>query len=98
MEHFHLTLGLAQLRGRGEALADGLAVHFAGQTEVRAMAGLARLMAMTGGVSAASVDGGDGAATKVSQLKNPPEDVRALLFECAEGIGQRAPPVRTYAY
>jgi hypothetical protein len=32
------------------------------------------------GFSAASADGGDGAAAKIAQLKNLEQDVRTLLF------------------
>src|SRR6266545_822498 len=98
MKCFHLLLGLAQFCWRGEALTDSLSIDFAGQTEVRAVARLARLMTMTSGSSAASFDGRDRAATKIAQLKNPGQDVRALLFEGAEGIRQAVPPIRTYIY
>src|SRR5579871_1241585 len=91
MKRFHLALSLVQFRCRGEAFADRLAAHFAGQTEVGAVASMTGPMTMAIGFSAASIDGGDGAAPKVAQLKNAQQDVRTLLFQSAEGVWQRAP-------
>src|SRR5215472_18258768 len=62
------------------------------------MARMAGSMTVAIGFSAATIDGGDGAAPKVTQLKNLDQDVRTLLFQSGEGVWQRAPPIRTYAY
>ena len=98
MKDFHLALSLAQFRCRGETFADGLPVHFAGQAEIWAVAGLTRPMAMAIGFPAAAFDGGDRAATKISQMKDAHQNIGTLLFQGVEGIRQRAPPIRTYTY
>ena len=46
VKRFHLALRLAQFRRGRKALADGLSIHFAGQTEVWAVAELVPLMAV----------------------------------------------------
>ena len=62
------------------------------------MAGLVGPMTMTVWFSAATVDGCDGAAAKITQLQHPHEDAGTLLFESGEGVRQRAPPILTYIY
>lgn len=57
------------------------------------MARLAGLMTATVGFSAATFDGGDGAATEVAEMENPHQNVGALLFEGAERVGQSVPPI-----
>ena len=87
----HLALRLAQFDRRRETLADSLAIDFAGQTEVGAVARLVRLVTMAAWLSTTAVDRGDGTATKITQLQDLGQDARALLFESGEGIRQRAP-------
>ena len=98
MKCLHLTLRLAQFRGGRKALADGLSVDLASQTEVGAVTGLVRPMTMAVWFSATAVDGGDGAAAKITQLQDLRQDAGALLFEGGEGLRQRAPPILTYTY
>ena len=78
MKGFHFALSLAQFCCRGEALTDCLSIYFASQTEVRAVAWLARLMTMTIRFTTAAFDGRDGAATKITQMQNLRQDVGAL--------------------
>ena len=98
VKRFHLALRLAQFGRRGEALADGLSIFLASQTEVRAMTRLAGLMAPAIGFSAAAFDRRNRAAAKIAELKNARQNVGASLFERVNGIWQRASPIRTYAY
>jgi hypothetical protein len=90
MERFDLALSLTQFGRRGETLADRLSVYFAGQTEVWAVAGLARLVTVAIGSSATGLDSRDGAAAKVAQMSNPGQDRGALLLEGADGVRQGA--------
>src|SRR5439155_25735415 len=62
------------------------------------MARLVGLMAVTVWLSAATVDGRHGATSEITQLQDLRQNAGALLFEAGEGIGQRAPPIRTYLY
>ena len=80
MKRFDLALRFAQFCRRGEALADRLSVYLTSQTEVGAVAWLAGLVTTTTWFSAAAIDGRDGAATKIAQLKNPGQDIGALLL------------------
>ena len=66
MKSLDLTLRLTQFHGGGEGFADGLSFDLASQTEVRAVAELIGLMAMTVWLSATAVDGSDRAAAKIS--------------------------------
>ena len=61
------------------------------------MARLVGLMAVTVWLSAATVDGRNGATAEITQLQDLLQNAGALLFEAGEGIGQR-PPIRTYIY
>lgn len=62
------------------------------------MAGLVGPMTMTVWFSAATVDGCDGAAAKITQLQDLRQDAGALLFELGEGIRQGVPILLTYTY
>ena len=62
------------------------------------MARLAGLMTMAIRFSTTALDGGDGATAKVTEMENLRQDLGTLLFEGGEGIGQGAPPIRTYLY
>src|SRR5437762_1546764 len=62
------------------------------------MARLVGLMAVTVWLSAATVDGRNGATAEITQLQDLRQNAGALLFEAGEGIGQKAPPIRTYLY
>ena len=88
MKGFHLALRLAQFGRGGETLTYCLAADLAGEAEVRAMAELARVVAVAGGFSAATLDGRDGAAAKIAQLKNPHQNGGPLLFKGAKGVRQ----------
>ena len=81
MKSLYLSLRLAQFCGRGKALADGLTIDLAGQTEVRSVAGLVGLMTMTVGLSTATVDRRNGTATKITDLQNLGQDAGAVLLE-----------------
>jgi len=98
MKSFHLTLRLTQFHMGREGFADRLSVDLARETEVRAVTHLARLTTTTVGLSTTTVDGGNGAATKIAQLQDLHEDTGTLLFESGEGVRQGAPPILTYAY
>ena len=98
MKRFHFLLRLAWRRSRGEALADGLSVYLASQTEVRAMARLARAMTVAIGLSAAALDRANRAAAKITQFENLRQYAGTLLFERSEGMRQRATSIRTYVY
>src|SRR6516225_44182 len=98
MERIHLALRLAQCGRRGKAFADGFSVFLAGQAEVRTVTRLAGLMTMAIRFSTTALDGGDGATAKVTEMENLRQDLGTLLFEGGEGIGQGAPPIRTYSY
>jgi len=80
MKCFYFALCFAQFRNRREALADGFSVHLPGQTEVWAMAGLVRLMATAVRLSAAALDGRNGAAAKITQPLDLGQNAGALLF------------------
>lgn len=88
MKSLYFSLRLAQLCGGGEALADSLTIDLAGQTEVRSVARLVGLMTMTVRFSTATVDRGNGAATKITDLQDLGQDAGAVLLEGSEGIGQ----------
>jgi hypothetical protein len=81
MKHFHLALRLAQFRHRSEALTNSFSIHFARQTKVRAVAGLAWLMTMAVGLSAATPNGADGPATEITQFPYLRQNARTLLFQ-----------------
>ena len=81
MECLYFPLRLAQFRRGGETLADGLSVDLASQPEIGAVTGLVRLMTMTIRFSATTVDCGDGAAAKITQLQDLHQNAGALLFE-----------------
>src|SRR5664280_3632500 len=98
MKGLHLALGLAKFGGGREAFADGLAIDFAGQTEVGAVSRLARLMTMAVWFTAAAIDSGDGTTAQITQLQNLSENAGALVFQGGERLRQRAPPILTYTY
>ena len=98
MERIHLALRLAQGGRGGKAFADGFSVFLASQAEVRTVARLAGPMTMAIRFSTTALDGGDGATAKVTEMENLRQDLGTLLFEGGEGIGQGAPPIRTYLY
>src|ERR1700730_12080059 len=98
MKSLHLTLRLTQFHSGRKGFADGLSVDLPRQTEVRAVTGLVGLMTTTVWLSATAVDGGDGAAAKITQLQDLHEDAGTLLFEGGEGVRQKAPPILTYTY
>jgi hypothetical protein len=85
-ESLHLTLRLTQLHSGRKGFADGLSVDLASQTEVRAVTGLVGLMTTTVWLSATAVDGGDGAAAKITQFQDLDENAGTLLFEGGEGV------------
>ena len=91
MKSLHLALRFAKFSRRSQSLADVFSVDVAGQAEVGAVARLARLMTMTIRLTAAtSLDGGDGAATKIPQLQDLRQDTGAMLLQARNGIRQRA--------
>src|SRR6266853_1751774 len=98
MKGLHLTLRLTQFHSGRKGFADGLSVDLASQTEVRAVTGLVGLMTTTVRLSTTTIDGRDGAAAKITQIQDLQEDAGTLLFEGAEGVRQRASPIRTYTY
>src|SRR6266850_692454 len=98
MKSLHLTLRLTQFHGGREAFADGLSIDLASQTEVRAVAGLIGLMAMTVWLSTTAVNGGDGAAAEITQFQDLHENTGTSFFEDNEGVRQCAPPILTSAY
>jgi hypothetical protein len=56
------------------------------------------LMTATIGFSTTAFDRSNGAATEIAQLKNPRQDVGAVLFKGVQRIRQRGPPILTYIY
>ena len=98
MKCLYLTLCFAQFSGRRETLTDRLSADLASQPEVRAMAGVVGLMTMAGWLSTAAIDGGDRAASKITQFQDLHQNGGTLLFQGFEGHGQRAPPILTYSY
>ena len=74
MKSLYLPLCLAKLRGRREALADGLSIDLASQTKVRPMAGLVGLMTVTVWLPAATFDRGNGATPEITQLQDTRQD------------------------
>ncbi|MBV8732156.1 MAG: hypothetical protein JO336_20300 [Acidobacteriia bacterium] len=90
MKGLHLALGLTQFCAGEKALTDGLAFHLAGQAEVRPVAGLIGLVAMTVGLSAATLDGGNRATTKITQRQDLGQNAGPLLFQSGESIGHGA--------
>ena len=93
MERFHLALCLAELCSGGKALADGLSIHLARQTEVWSMTGLVWLMTAAIGFSAAALDRRNRTTAEIAQSQDLGQNAGALLFESGERIGQRAPPL-----
>jgi hypothetical protein len=93
MKSGNLTFGLAQCGWSGERLTHGLAVYFAGQTIVGAMAGFARLMAVTVGLSTAAADGRNGSAAEIAQFENLAQDDGSSLFEIDKSLRHAAPPI-----
>jgi hypothetical protein len=98
MKGLHLTLRLTQFHSGRKGFADGLSVDLASQAEVRAVTGLVGLMTTTVWLSATAIDGGDGAAAKITKLENLHEDAGTLLFEGDEGVRQMALPILTHSY
>ena len=66
VKSLNFALRFAPLGGRGKGLTHGLAVDLPGQAVVRAMSGLAGLMAAAGRFAAAAADSADGSAAEVS--------------------------------
>src|SRR5690349_17410540 len=98
MKCLHLTLSFAQFSGRREALTDGLSFDLASQPEVWTMTGVVGLMTMAGWLPTAAIDGGDGAASKITQFQDLHQNGGTLMFQGFEGHGQRTPPLLTYIY
>jgi hypothetical protein len=80
MKGFHFALRLTQFYCGGEALTDRPSVHFAGQTEVGAVAWLAGQMTVTIRFTTAALNGCDGAAPKITRVQNLRQDVGTLLL------------------
>src|SRR3954454_3125030 len=97
MKSRHLTLRLPQFSGGRKALADGLTVDLARQTEVWAMAWLVGLMAMAVRLSTTAMNRGDGPTAKITEFQDPRLDGGTLVFEGSERVRHES-PFRTYAY
>jgi hypothetical protein len=87
MKCLYLTLRFAQFSGRREALADRLSVDLTGQPEVWTMARVVGLVTMAGWLSTAAIDGGDRAASKITQFQDLHQNGGTLLFQGFEGHG-----------
>src|ERR1700690_516911 len=98
MKCLHLALGLAKFGGGGEAFADRLAIDFARQTEVGAVARLVRLMTMAVWFTATTIDCGDGSAAQITQLQDMGQYAGAQMFEGGQRLRQGVPPILTYIY
>jgi hypothetical protein len=92
MELLDFSLGFAEGGGSGEALGDCLAVRFASETELRVMAGIVWLGAMTGGLAAASDHHANGTRTEIIQGLHLLKQLGSTCFQVAQGIGHEEPP------
>ena len=81
-----LLLRFANRNGVGESFRKGLTGHSAGETELRFMAGVVRLGAMTGRLSAAPNDSGNGAGAQIAQAEDKKENFLMVTFmSCTRG-------------
>ena len=94
----NLVFGFAQSGRCSEGLAHRLALDFASQTVVGAVAWLARLMTATARLTALAGNRGDRAAAKITKLHNLAQNGGSLLFEIGKRLRQKAPPILTYQY
>ena len=98
MKGLNFALRFTQLNGRGEGFTDRFSVYFAREAEVRAVARLVWLMTMTLRFTAASADGCDRTAAKITHIDDAGQNGTALLFERNKRLWQMAPPFLTYQY
>ena len=84
MELLDFSLGFAEGGGSGEALGDCLAVRFASETELRVMACIVGLSAMTGGLAAASDHYANGARTEITQGLYLLEQLGSICFQVGQ--------------
>ena len=92
MKGLHLALRFAEFGRRSEALAKGLSIDLAGQTEIGSMTWLARLVTVTVWFTTTALNGCDGSTAEIAQLQDLRQDGGTLLLEARDGIRQRAPP------
>ena len=91
MELRDFSLGFAEGGGSGETLGDCLPVRFARETELRVMARIVGLGAMTSRFAAASDHHADATRTEVIQGLHLLEQLGTICFQVGQGIGHRAP-------
>jgi hypothetical protein len=82
-----LTLRFGQTSGRGKCLGDGLALHLACQSIVRAVARIAGPMAMTVWSSTTTTGSSNGARAHVAQLGDLQLNVRTTTFQVNQRVG-----------
>lgn len=76
------------LSGRsGQRFGDGFALLFVGQARVRAVRRLARLVAMTIGLTTTTAGIGDGAAAEITKAGQLFDDFGAARFQFWQSIG-----------
>jgi hypothetical protein len=88
-----LALRFGQAGWGGKHLGDGLAVHFAGQAIVRAMAEITGLMAMTVRISTTAPSSGNGTRSHVAQLGDLGLNGGATAFQVCQRVGHVQPPI-----
>ena len=91
-----LALGLAAGGLVGQAFGDGLALALVGEAPVRAVARLAGLVAVAGGLAATPAGGRDRPGAEVPQQQEAPKQGVALGFEIGEGGGHGSCPCVQY--
>ena len=81
VKRLNFVLSFAQFSGRGEGFGDGLSLDFSCQAKVGAVTRLVGLMTTAFRFSAATADGGEGTAAKVTQIDDAGQNGASLLFE-----------------
>src|SRR4029077_19535975 len=79
-ELLHFSLGFLHRRRSGQCFRDGLAIDLIGESEIRAVTRLTRLMAVTLWFTASTRGGGDAAGAKVAELGNAMSNQFTSLF------------------
>jgi len=76
----HFSLGFAESCGIGEAFGDRLAVHAAGETELRNMARVVGLSAMASRLATGPGHGGNGSWSQVPESQELLQQLRTVGF------------------
>ena len=87
-EFLDFPLRLVDGGGIGQRHGDGLALHFEGEAEIGAMAGVVRLMAVAVGLAATARGGSNGTAAQIAESGDLIGNLDAALIKSIQGIGE----------